>query len=102
MGAVVLRFYPNQKNPARKSGFGVYRVDTWMADDYWPRRNNGLRVVDIRGVPELVIRTDRVFKKGSRVDPLRILSEARAGRQNMCANTKSFGKNWTQSADAAV
>lgn len=68
MGAVVLRFYPNQKNPARESGFGVYRVEGWL-----PRSGPAIQVHPAAGYAQLVLHTDRVLKKGSRVDPRAVL-----------------------------
>jgi hypothetical protein len=81
MGAVILRFHPNQRNPARKSGYGVYRVAGWL-----PRALHDVYVEAMGPVYRenaLIVRTDRVYKKGSRVDPLKILLASRrveAGR----------------------
>jgi hypothetical protein len=68
---VALTFHPKQKNPARESGLGVYRVS-----DCWERyfgNDESIRVVD----GELVMPAARRYIYGSRVDPLKIALAAR-------------------------
>lgn len=72
---VALSFHPTHKNPARANGRGVYRVmDCWV--------DGRLRSPDwqkpIRVCQELLIlHATRPYKRGSRVDPLKIALAAR-------------------------
>jgi hypothetical protein len=68
---VALTFHPNQKNPARADGHGVYRVFDCRRFSREPLMwvNNYIRV--------LWLRTTREYKIGSRVDPLKIALAAR-------------------------
>jgi hypothetical protein len=69
MLGVSLKFHPNQANPARQSGRGVYRVHEcrdWWTPIYRPT------VIDAAAGRLLVMRADRPYKKGSRVDPKKI------------------------------
>jgi hypothetical protein len=69
---VALTFHPNQKNPARESGYGVYRVVgrfTGSGRD---------KPIDLSvGGDRLILHADRAYKIGSRVDPLKIALAAR-------------------------
>lgn len=70
---VCVRFKPNQKNPARASGRGVYRV---VGCTPWPHAFTKLiRVGKQVGGPFISIISTRALKVGSRVDPLRIALE---------------------------
>ncbi|MBF6571702.1 MAG: hypothetical protein IVW54_22915 [Candidatus Binataceae bacterium] len=66
MKAAALTFHPRQKNPARKSGRGVYRVVAC-----WRMPGHGQRPVCREG-RVLYVEADRVYQQGSRVDPLRL------------------------------
>lgn len=69
---VALTFHPNQKNPARENGSGVYRVSAC-----WQERLEGTFPVMRVSDNELVMKADRVYKVGSRVDPAKIALAAR-------------------------
>jgi tagatose-1,6-bisphosphate aldolase non-catalytic subunit AgaZ/GatZ len=65
---VALVFYPSQKNPARPSGMGIYRVVSC-----WPVGIRcAARTAEMYGRRVLFIATSRKVKAGSRVDPLRL------------------------------
>lgn len=72
---VALTFHPNQKNPARESGYGVYRVvDSWYdGQALWPEFRQTVRVYQ----QLLLLHASRLYKRGSRVDPLKIALAAR-------------------------
>jgi hypothetical protein len=72
---LMLQFYPNQANPARASGRGVYRVYSCgyvlprltaplVHVQHYPGRRSLLEVLAARG-----------YKVGSRVDPVRVALE---------------------------
>ena len=60
-----LTFHPNQKNPARKSGRGVWRVASCWRSPAIFRHARPPRVLD----GYLFVDADRIYKIGSRVDP---------------------------------
>lgn len=66
MSAVVLKFYPNQSNPRRASGRGVWRVKR-----FFPHSPISLGFFIVGNA--LITRADREYKVGSRVDPRRIV-----------------------------
>jgi hypothetical protein len=73
---IALRFHPHQKNPARPSGLGVYRVVNciWAAPTdplifVWPA---GI-FLDEAKPAYLLLRTERAYKVRSRVDPRKVL-----------------------------
>lgn len=78
---VALTFHPNQKNPARASGFGTYRVaDCWREpDDAATRIFFGHRKAIVYADGMLVLQAPRAYQHGSRVDPLKIALAARHG-----------------------
>jgi hypothetical protein len=63
-----LLFYPNQANPARASGRGVWRV--WSCVKHQPA-DARMRVAVRSGM--MFLRTTRAYKPRSRVDPARML-----------------------------
>jgi hypothetical protein len=68
---VGLQFYPNQKNPARASGRGVYRVVACSPHDLL-----GTDILVSMPARHLWMNSTRAFKPGSRVDPLKIALDA--------------------------
>jgi hypothetical protein len=65
---IAARFYPNQANPARPSGRGVYRVvESYFYEGFGPAPR--IRVTNTNGRKCLRLRVTRIFKKGSRIDP---------------------------------
>lgn len=70
MHCVALKFYPNQKNPARASGRGVYRVEIPLLA--WIPEDPAIGVERLGPGKTLVIRTTTHVKRGSRVDPLKL------------------------------
>jgi hypothetical protein len=64
MNLVLLTFHPNQANPARASGKGVWRVRGFSAGGGLP---NTPRVQVVYGC--LILVTARHYQIGSRVDP---------------------------------
>lgn len=76
---VALQFYPNQANPARPSGKGVYRV----AKCWHTGNPNPIRVFPApkRDCNRLYMQVSREFKPGSRIDPVKAaLDYVRVGR----------------------
>jgi len=67
MYLTALAFYPNQANPARASGRGVWRVKA--CTEAAPADNP--RVITVNRI--LILRTRRRFKEGSRIDPKKAL-----------------------------
>jgi hypothetical protein len=65
MPAVAVRFYPHQSNPKRASGRGNWRVVKFFA---------GLNPIQpYVSMGCMMLRADREYKVGSRVDPRRIM-----------------------------
>ena len=73
---VGLQFYPNQKNPARASGRGVYRVVAYALTNGVEPAITVAPAPSVGRHPTLYLRTQRGFKHGSRVDPLKIALDA--------------------------
>lgn len=70
---VLLSFHPEHKNPARGDGRGVYRVV-----DSWDAETADLAEPLIRVWQRFLrMRAPRRYKRGSRVDPLKIALAAR-------------------------
>jgi hypothetical protein len=69
-----LKFYPNQANPARVSGRGVWRV----VRSYEAQETKLPPICTIENVGAethtryLYMTADRLYKSGSRVDPLKV------------------------------
>lgn len=68
---LALQFYPNQANPARADGRGVYRVKACIEVPSCVRIA-GLVYTHPRARPLLWLFAARPYKVGSRVDPLRV------------------------------
>lgn len=68
---VALRFYPNQTNPARPTGKGVYRVV-----ECFPSEEKGITVNPFSGL--MYMPADRAYLRRSRVDPLKLALRAAA------------------------
>lgn len=74
---VALKFYPNQKNPARSGGKGVWRVDGHVL---YSESEPAIEIrSDVGETPgrRLLVIARRFYKHGSRVDPLRIALAAK-------------------------
>jgi hypothetical protein len=76
---VALTFHPAQKNPARASGFGVYRVKRCYMVHY-PVFEGDVHVFLNEGTTIMYLTADRVYKERSRVDPLKIALAVRKQR----------------------
>jgi len=76
MNALHLQFCPNQKNPARQSGKGVYRVVGCVPS----KVEVAIRALHdpVSGGSILQVPCSRMLKRGSRVDPARTAIEARS------------------------
>lgn len=68
MAAVALRFYPNQSNPKRPNGRGNWRVTMFLS---CLSPGQASLALPLQGI--ILLRADREYKVGSRVDPRRIL-----------------------------
>lgn len=69
---VSLKFHPNQANPARASGRGLWRVVYSQVMEKPASIRTGHYCVNGRITPLLRMPADRAYKSGSRVDPLKI------------------------------
>lgn len=68
---VICRFYPNQKNPQRASGRGVWRVV-----NCWKIHTRPLFLVtrfEDEAGPLLSVTASRLYRYGSRIDPRKAL-----------------------------